>query len=107
MHQRATQRDALLHSAGELPRPAIFETAQTNLFEQYECAGASGPPVEAAYVGLQHDIAENGSPIKQQILLEGNSDVSKRCAYLSLVDFDISFACRNKARDHHQQGAFS
>ena len=107
MHQRAAQCDPLLHSPGELPGPPILEAAQADLLEQHECPRASGPPVETAHVGLQHDIAENSTPIKQQVPLEGNSDVSKGCAYLLLVDFYVSFACRNEASDHHQQGAFS
>ena len=70
-HQRAGQRGAHLHAAGELLRVLLLEPVQADEVRSRRRHGACrSAPVDAFELGEQLDVALHGAPLQQRGVLE-------------------------------------
>ena len=87
--QRAHDRGALAHAAGEFARAAVVEFGEADLGEQLVRARDVSLRVEPAQLELQHHVAEDVAPFEQHRALEHDAEIGLRARDL---------ACRRAAR---------
>ena len=64
----------------------VGEILQSNLLQQAARPCLRGRVRKAAYLRLQHDVAECGAPIEQQVMLEHHPDIGQRPSDLAALD---------------------
>ena len=110
--ERAADRGALLHAAGELPRKLVRESRETDFFEQAPRALAIGAPLraDAAAVRLddlqrQEHVLERVAPRQEIRVLERHAHALQRPAHFPSLDREPAGGDRREPADQlHQRG---
>ena len=76
--QRARDRGALLHAAGELVRVFVLRALQPDQREQVARTLAALRQRQAEDLGRQQHVVDHAAPFQQQRLLEHHADVARR-----------------------------
>ena len=105
VNERATERDALPHAAGELVRVFVLEAAEADRGQQLACAPFGGAAFELLRLRLQHDVAERGAPFQQHGTLEHDADVGAGLRRRGVPSTAISplDGGHEPGRDHEQR----
>ncbi len=84
--QRAQQRRALAHAAGERVRIEIFEAREPVALQQRQRALARRAQRHTLDLHAEDDVVEHGAPRQQQILLQHVADAADRAGGVDAVD---------------------
>ena len=87
-HERAADRGAPLHAAGELPGIVMREGREAAHLEQVERALAVLLARQAHDLDRHHHVLQHRAPIEQQRALEDDADVDARLRHLLAGDRD-------------------
>src|SRR5207253_2455519 len=101
---------ALLHAAGELAGPAVFETLQPDerqqlLYRRVDIAARC--LAGRAQAQSERDIVGHRHPGKQRVLLEYQAAVAARPGDRRAVHAERARGERNEPRDHIEEGALA
>ncbi len=95
--QRARQRHALAHAAGQLVRIVIGKFGEVEIFEQRLRALPALGRRNALDLDAEHDVLGDGAPRQQQILLQHEGDMGIRPGDALAVDEGFALARRGEA----------
>ena len=102
--QRAAERHALLHAAGQLRRVGLFEAFEADegeqLFRRELCRGVAA----AEDLHREQDIGEHGPPRHQISLLEDDAEIRLRFFDVAAVDLDRAARRRHQPADDLEKG---
>ena len=107
VHQRATQRDALLHSPGELMRPRREKAAQPHQLQKLVGVAARRGIVLPQDLHRKQHIVEHIAPRHQARRLEHEAVVAHRLGDLAAGDCDRAGGLRDQPADDAQQRGFA
>src|SRR5436309_7175062 len=103
MNQRAHDRGALAHAAGEFARAAVVEFGQTDFRQELMRAGNVSLRIEPAQFELQHDVAEDVAPFEQHRALEHDAEIGLRTDDLVAVELYAAAGVTQQPGDDAQQ----
>ena len=106
-HQGADECRPLAHAAGQFAGTGIAEGGQSILFQHGFCPGQSFFCTFSADFQSQDDIAVNGTPLEQVILLEHVADALPLPEDRVAFQRDFPGFRGKKAADQVQQGGFA
>ena len=107
VHQRAADRHALPHAAGQFVWLLLLEPFKAGRLEQSARDRLVFGAVHLADVDLQHDVGQNVAPVEHDGFLEHDADVGLRPVDALAADRDRSRRIGRKPRDHLQDGGLA
>ena len=103
VHQRAADRGALLHAAGELPGQLLLEPFEPDQLQQRLRPRQIFFARQPLHVDRQHHVGQDVAPWQQQRVLEHDADIAVRLRHLLALDQDLAGRRREQPGDHLQQ----
>jgi len=103
----AREVDALLHTAGELGRPAVGEAGETDEIDQLPRDVAPFPLLAALHLEAVHHVARHGSPGKQARRLEDHRAVRTGRRDLAVVEQKRPGGDREQPVDGVEEGGLA
>src|SRR5262245_962347 len=105
--ERPRDRGALLHAAGELLWPVIFEAGQSDLADERIRDLATLGLRNPAFAQAECDVLPHGQPRKQRVVLEHHAAIRSRSSHLASVENDAPAGRPVEACDDTEQGGFA
>jgi len=103
--QRAHDRGALPHAAGEFARPPVMKLGEADFRQKFVCTRNVGLGIEAAQLELKQDVAENIAPFEQDRTLKYDAEIRLCAGDLITVELYAAAGVAQQAGDDAQQCA--
>ena len=107
MHERAADRDALTHAAGQFVRLLPLEALEPRGLEQVHGDGLVLGAVHPPDVDLQHHVRQDVTPVEHDGVLEDDADIGLRLVDAFASNRDCSRAVGRQAGDHFENGGLA
>src|SRR3984893_16947068 len=107
LYQRAADRHALAHSAGQLARIFLLEFGKPDRAQKLAGLRTMDGWIELLDLDRQQHIAEHGAPVEENVALKDNGDIIDDALDRAIPDADCAGGRRNEPGNQHQQGALS
>src|ERR1700731_3671741 len=107
MNERSTERDPLAHTARELMRVFLLESAQPNRVQELARPSLGRRALELLRFRLQHDVAQRRSPFQEHGTLKHDADLGAGAPHHFAVDAARAAGRGKEPRRNHEQSAFA
>src|SRR5207245_11694976 len=107
-HERAHERHALPHAAGQRGRKRLLEAREAREGDGLANAPRALGPGDAAILEAERDVARDGAPREDRVLLEDVADMARRRPrHRRAVDQDGAGVRRHEPADHVEDGGLA